>query len=83
MSSKFTVDFRISARLTLLQALITVTIFILFTVERGLSFRMKAAMALKIHGDRSLLKKPRHVKFTSFTSFEPHCVWSIVIFSSW
>ena len=70
MRTKLAVDFWIGARLALLQALITVAIFVLFTVDRGLSFRMKAALMLKIHSERSLLKKPLGVKVSALNTFE-------------
>jgi hypothetical protein len=62
MSAKLTIQFRVSAAPTICQALVTVAIFVLFTIKHCFSFWMKAAAIFVHHGERSLLKKCMHVK---------------------
>ena len=62
MSAKFTIQFRVSADLTICQALVTVAVFVFFTIQHCFSFWMKAAAIFVHHGDRSLLKKCLGVK---------------------
>jgi hypothetical protein len=62
VSAKLTIQFRVSADRTICQALVTVAIFPLFTIQHCFSFWMKAAAIFVHHGERNLLKKCLHVK---------------------
>jgi len=68
MSAKLTIQFRVSADLTICQALVTVAIFVLFTIKHCFSCWMKATAIFVHHGDRSLLEKYLGVKDRA------HCV---------
>ena len=62
MSAKLTIQFRVSAAPTICQALVTVAIFVLFTIKHCFSCWMKATAIFVHHGDRSLLEKYLGVK---------------------
>ena len=68
MSAKLTIQFRVSAAPTICQALVTVTIFVLFTIKYTFSFWMIAAVTFIYHGERTLLQKYLGVKDRA------HCV---------
>lgn len=68
MSAKLTIQFRVSAYLTICQALVTVAIFVLFTIKHCFSCWVKATAIFVHHGGSSLLEKYLGVKDRA------HCV---------
>ena len=68
MSAKLTIQFRVSADLPSCQALVTVAIFVLFTIKHCFSCWMKATAIFVHHGGSSLLEKYLGVKDRA------HCV---------